>query len=168
MPSRAASTDSRGRAGADRRLGAGARGHAHPSVLAAATAPATSRPIDLEVRGNELLLPSRHRVPPRSEFLLPRLKRLDRRELRVAESPVEFPPHLLFKEHEPGRREDLLLQHAQDDVFEELARIVELRFFGGLSIEETARVLASSTASVTRGWRVARKGLVRELDGADD
>ena len=47
-------------------------------------------------------------------------------------------------------------------------RVVGLRFFGGLSIEETARVLASSTASVTRGWRVARMWLVRELEGADN
>lgn len=46
----------------------------------------------------------------------------------------------------------------------ELAKIVELRFFAGLSVEETARTLGSSTASVTRSWRVARMWLLRELD----
>lgn len=46
----------------------------------------------------------------------------------------------------------------------ELARVVELRFFAGLSVEETARVTGSSTATVTRTWRVARMWLLRELD----
>ena len=43
------------------------------------------------------------------------------------------------------------------------ASIVELRFFGGLSIEETARALQSSTATVERGWRVARMWLREKL-----
>jgi RNA polymerase sigma factor (TIGR02999 family) len=45
----------------------------------------------------------------------------------------------------------------------ELSRIVELRFFGGLSIEETAAALDCSTASVKRGWRLARAWLRREM-----
>jgi RNA polymerase sigma factor (TIGR02999 family) len=45
------------------------------------------------------------------------------------------------------------------------ARVVELRFFGGLSIEETAEVLAVSTATVKRDWLVARAWLHRELRG---
>ena len=48
----------------------------------------------------------------------------------------------------------------------ELGRIVELRFFGGLSIEETAASLDCSTATVKRGWRLARAWLRREM-GAD-
>jgi RNA polymerase sigma-70 factor, ECF subfamily len=72
----------------------------------------------------------------------------------------------------PDQQVDLLaLDRALESLAEldpQQARIVELRFFGGLSIEETARVLASSTASVTRGWRVARMWLVRELEGADN
>lgn len=57
--------------------------------------------------------------------------------------------------------------HAVD---EPLARLVELRFFAGLSIEETARVLEMSTATVERHWRVARLWLRRELgpDSEDD
>ncbi len=44
-------------------------------------------------------------------------------------------------------------------------RIVELRFFGGLSIEETAEVLKISPATVKRGWAVARAWLYREIAG---
>ena len=48
------------------------------------------------------------------------------------------------------------------------SRIVELRFFAGLSIEETARVLDHSTATVKREWSTARAFLSRELRGPDD
>lgn len=43
------------------------------------------------------------------------------------------------------------------------ARIVELRYFGGLTLEETARVVGVSLASVKREWSVARAWLRREL-----
>ena len=43
------------------------------------------------------------------------------------------------------------------------ARIVELRFFGGLSVEETAEAMGSSPATVKRHWAVARAWLAREL-----
>jgi RNA polymerase sigma factor (TIGR02999 family) len=42
-------------------------------------------------------------------------------------------------------------------------RIVELRFFGGLTIEETAHVMGISTPTVERGWRAARAWLQTEL-----
>ncbi len=45
------------------------------------------------------------------------------------------------------------------------ARIVELRFFGGLSVEETADVLGISPATVKRHWTVARAWLVSRLEG---
>ena len=47
------------------------------------------------------------------------------------------------------------------------ARIVELRFFGGLSVEETAEALSISPATVKRHWAVARAWLLRELKGAE-
>jgi RNA polymerase sigma factor (TIGR02999 family) len=43
------------------------------------------------------------------------------------------------------------------------ARIVELRFFGGLSIEETAEAMGISPATVKRHWALARAWLAREL-----
>jgi RNA polymerase sigma factor (TIGR02999 family) len=44
-----------------------------------------------------------------------------------------------------------------------LAAIVECRFFGGLTIDETAEALAISAATVKRGWTMARAWLYREL-----
>ena len=44
-------------------------------------------------------------------------------------------------------------------------RIVELRFFGGLSIEETATVLGKSPATVKRDWSTARIWLYQQLNG---
>jgi RNA polymerase sigma factor (TIGR02999 family) len=45
----------------------------------------------------------------------------------------------------------------------ESARVVELRCFGGLSIEETAEILETSSSSVTRTWGFARAWLYRRL-----
>ncbi len=44
------------------------------------------------------------------------------------------------------------------------AQVVELRFFGGLSTEETAEVLKISVPSVLRDWKLARAWLAREMD----
>ena len=45
------------------------------------------------------------------------------------------------------------------------AKVVEMRFFGGLSVEETAEVLRVSTVTVKRDWRAAKAWLYRELTG---
>jgi RNA polymerase sigma factor (TIGR02999 family) len=61
---------------------------------------------------------------------------------------------------------------ALDDALEALAamdprrgRVVELRFFGGLSVQETALVLDVSAETVMRDWKLARSWLRRELAG---
>jgi RNA polymerase sigma-70 factor (ECF subfamily) len=63
---------------------------------------------------------------------------------------------------------DLLALHeALNSLFKmdpPLARIVELRFFGGLTVEETAEVLGSSPATVKRAWSIAKAWLKRELE----
>jgi len=46
-----------------------------------------------------------------------------------------------------------------------LARIVELRYFGGLTVEETAEVVGVSPATVKRQWSLARAWLKQALDG---
>jgi RNA polymerase sigma factor (TIGR02999 family) len=63
---------------------------------------------------------------------------------------------------------------ALDDALNELSkldpqqgRVVELRFFGGLSIEQTAHVLTVSPATVKRDWRTARAWLHREMKRAE-
>jgi len=45
------------------------------------------------------------------------------------------------------------------------SRIIELRFFGGLSVEETAEVLRVSPITVMREWKSAKAWLYRELAG---
>ncbi len=64
---------------------------------------------------------------------------------------------------------------ALDDALSELAKldnqqsnIVELRFFGGLSIDETSRVLNLSPTTVKRHWATARLWLHREMSNATD
>jgi RNA polymerase sigma factor (TIGR02999 family) len=42
--------------------------------------------------------------------------------------------------------------------------VVEMRYFGGLSIEETAEALGVSIATVNRDWRLARSWLIREMN----
>lgn len=53
---------------------------------------------------------------------------------------------------------------ALEEVNPRHGRVVELRFFGGLSIEEAAHVLAVSVGTVQRDWRFARAWLYRELN----
>lgn len=49
---------------------------------------------------------------------------------------------------------------------EQQSKIVELRYFGGLSVEETAQVLGVSTPTVKRDWAMARSRLKRQLSGS--
>ncbi|HLK51624.1 MAG TPA: ECF-type sigma factor [Bryobacteraceae bacterium] len=45
-------------------------------------------------------------------------------------------------------------------------RVVELRFFGGLSVEETAQVMGTSPATIKREWSVAKVWLYEQMQGA--
>ena len=63
---------------------------------------------------------------------------------------------------------------ALDDALKALAvvdprksQVVELRFFGGLGVKETAEVLKVSVETVTRGWKLAKSWLRRELSKAN-
>jgi RNA polymerase sigma factor (TIGR02999 family) len=66
---------------------------------------------------------------------------------------------------QPGQEvaalDDALVDLAVFD--ERKARVVELRFFGGLSVEETASVLKVSVDTVMRDWKFAKAWLAREL-----
>jgi RNA polymerase sigma-70 factor (ECF subfamily) len=68
-----------------------------------------------------------------------------------------------------GEQDNLV---ALDDALNELGlmdprkvQVVEMRFFGGLSVEETANVLKISTVTVKRDWRAAKVWLYRRLNG---
>jgi RNA polymerase sigma factor (TIGR02999 family) len=71
----------------------------------------------------------------------------------------------------PERTPDLV---ALDDALQALAafdprksEVIELRFFGGLSVEETAQVLGVSADTVLRDWRLARSWLLKELSSQE-
>jgi DNA-directed RNA polymerase specialized sigma24 family protein len=50
-------------------------------------------------------------------------------------------------------------------VDERKSRVIEMRYFGGLSIEETAEALGVSIITVNRDFRLARTWLMREMNG---
>ena len=67
----------------------------------------------------------------------------------------------------PGRTPDLVAVddalHALAEIDARKAQVVELRFFGGLTVEETAEVLKVSPETVRRDWKLAKVWLLREL-----
>ena len=77
---------------------------------------------------------------------------------------VTFDDALVVTDH-PGQHlvalDDALAALAAVD--ERKARVIELRFFGGLSVEETAAVLKVSVDTVMRDWKLAKAWLLREL-----
>jgi RNA polymerase sigma factor (TIGR02999 family) len=80
---------------------------------------------------------------------------------------VEMEDHLAIS---PGRLDEVL---SLDEVMAKLeannprqARVVELRYFGGLSVEEIAQILNVAPRSVKRDWALARIFLFRELNPA--
>jgi RNA polymerase sigma factor (sigma-70 family) len=57
---------------------------------------------------------------------------------------------------------DVALENLEK-IFPQQARVVELRFYAGLTIDETAAVLGVSPATISREWTMARAWLRREL-----
>jgi RNA polymerase sigma-70 factor (ECF subfamily) len=68
----------------------------------------------------------------------------------------------------PGPEVDLVdldrALNALAAIDERKSRVIEMRFFGGMTVEETAEVLHVSTDTVKRDWRLAKLWLLRELD----
>jgi RNA polymerase sigma factor (TIGR02999 family) len=84
-----------------------------------------------------------------------------------AEKKVLLDDTMAISEQQPV---DIILLNAALDKLGKLdgkqAQLVELRFFGGLSVEETAEVMGVSPATVKRSWSSARAFLHREITGA--
>jgi RNA polymerase sigma factor (TIGR02999 family) len=98
---------------------------------------------------------------------------VDKARARTREKRGGAPLHVSLSEAEQvplGKSVDLV---ALDDALKSLeglharqSRVVELRFFGGLDLEETAHVLGVSVGTVRRDWSLARAWLYRELHPA--
>ena len=98
---------------------------------------------------------------------LARAHRRDKRGGNVAR--VSLDEALVIAHETPGP--DLI---ALDDALESLAafdarksKVVELRYFGGLSVSETAAALGISAVTVMRDWALAKVWLLRQMDGRE-
>jgi RNA polymerase sigma factor (TIGR02999 family) len=89
-----------------------------------------------------------------------RLKR-DPQAIRVSLSNAEAAIGANGLDPEVWELDDALTELAQFDP--DLGRLVELRYFAGLSIEETAEVMQLSPATVKRHWQVAKGWLNRRI-----
>ena len=91
-----------------------------------------------------------------------RARRVDKRGGGAQQ--VSLSATLLIQE---GTSPDLLALdvalNALDQLDPRKCKVVEMRFFGGLSVEETAEALHMSTGTVMRDWRIAKAWLAREL-----
>jgi RNA polymerase sigma factor (TIGR02999 family) len=67
--------------------------------------------------------------------------------------------------HDLVALDDALLALAEVD--SRKSQVIEMRFFGGLSVEETAEALHVSPDTVMRDWKLAKAWLLRELKGPD-
>ena len=79
--------------------------------------------------------------------------------VRVTFDGLDFPARA--PGHDLVALDDALAELAKMD--ERKSRVIELRFFGGLSVEETATVLKVSVDTVMRDWKLAKAWLLREL-----
>lgn len=77
--------------------------------------------------------------------------------------PLDDPPAPTEAPLDLEALDEALARLAERDPLQ--ARIVELRFFGGYTIEETAALVERSHATVSREWEIARMWLFRELRG---
>ena len=86
--------------------------------------------------------------------------------------PRPLPEDSILAPAAPEKAEELLALNEAlgrlEKIDERKAELVSLRFFIGLTIEETAETLAISVATAKRDWSFARAWLLAELEGAED
>jgi RNA polymerase sigma factor (TIGR02999 family) len=86
---------------------------------------------------------------------------------RLKRGGDQFQVSLTAAEHESGQARELLALNEALDTLAKIdpmrSQIVELLFFGGLTIDEAAQAMRVSTPTVERGWRSARAWLQTEL-----
>lgn len=91
-----------------------------------------------------------------------RTEKRGRHEIRVT---LDDEVGAFHRDDDLVRLDDALAALAQLD--QRKARVIELRFFGGLSVDETAEVLHVSTQTVLRDWALAKAWLAREMTRGD-
>jgi RNA polymerase sigma factor (TIGR02999 family) len=121
-----------------------------------------SKPVDVRSRGHFFALSSRLM----RQILVDRARKRGYLKRGGGLIPVTFDEALTFHTRGPDlvRLDEALQSLAATD--ERKSRVVELRFFGGLSVEETAGVLDVSPQTVLRDWRLAKAWLLREMKRA--
>ena len=98
------------------------------------------------------------------QFLLNYIRDSNRQKRGGGMVKVEFDEAFIIvdeKSNEILALEEALLRLAEID--ERKAKVVELRYYGGLSVSETAEVLKVSEITVTRDWNMAKAWLAREI-----
>jgi RNA polymerase sigma-70 factor, ECF subfamily len=95
---------------------------------------------------------------------------VDLARARAATKRGSHPVHVTLDSNIPQSGPDVVDLLGLDGALDKLAaidprrvRVVELRYFGGLTVEETAQILEVSADTVARDWRLARAWLKREL-----
>lgn len=106
------------------------------------------------------------------QILVQRARARNAAKRRPGGERVPFDENVLSVPHPNGRANDIDLE-ALDDALSRLAefdpeqaRIVELRYFGGLTIEETAEAVGVSPATIKRQWVMARAWLKLQMESA--
>ena len=112
--------------------------------------------------------PPQHRIQVARRRRRSAARRRDRPRQHGKNRPREDRSHRLIVSFRAPERDRIVI--SLDDALNALAneddqkaRLVEMRFFGGLSVEESAEVPVISAQSVMRDWRLAKAWLVREL-----
>ena len=91
-------------------------------------------------------------------------RKRNRQKRGAGERPVEFEEEMFLSEQKSA--EILELDNALERLYElepRQVRVIELRFFGGLTVDQSADVLGVSPKTVKRDWNVARAWLHRDL-----
>jgi RNA polymerase sigma factor (TIGR02999 family) len=89
---------------------------------------------------------------------------------RLTEKRGGAKAHIPIDEIQPVHQEaaEIVALHEALERFQEVdprkSKLVEMRYFGGLSVEETAEALGVSVRTVNRDWRLARSWLIREMN----
>ena len=123
------------------------------------------RPIEWQGRHHFMALAAR----AMREILVDHARRRNAAKRGGGGAPVTLDTGLIAAASRPVEFEEL--DRALDELArlsERQARVVELRYFGGLSVEEAAEVLEVAPATVKRDWATARAWLYRELSRAAD